>query len=58
MSLKPAWSAERVPEQPGLLNRETLSHRKNKTKQKNKQQQQKGNEEFILQEFHPCISVL
>jgi hypothetical protein len=35
LSLRPAWSTEWVPEQPGL-HRETLS-RKNKTKQKNKQ---------------------
>ena len=35
LSLRPAWSTEQVPEQPGLL-RETLSQNKIKNKNKKK----------------------
>jgi hypothetical protein len=42
LSLRPAWSTELVPEQPGLL-RETLSQKTKASKQTNKQKNNKKN---------------
>jgi hypothetical protein len=36
LSLKPSWFTKRVPEQPGLLCRETLTPKQNKNNSNNK----------------------
>ena len=40
LSLRPAWSTERVLEQPGLYKKETLSWKNKQSKQQQQQQQQ------------------
>ena len=47
LSSKSAWSTERIPGQPGLLHRETLSQKKSKKRKKRKEERRRegGREE-------------